>query len=595
MESKEIKVYGTLINHTQGTITDATHNDMLMKAYQLYDDRFGATGVNNYQDVINKRVTAISYANGVTTITGDLTITGSINGLSFARNLSDLQDVDTTGIGSNKYLKYDGTKWVPVAISIAEITEFADLGNASEGQVLKYVSGKWRPSTDLVVTTLAGLSDVNTAGAANGSVLKYNGTTWIAGADNTGNSGATNLNELSDVNTTGATNGSILKYNGTTWVIGNDNTGNNGAANLNELSDVTLSSSSSNQVLSYNGSQWVNKTISLSDLSMPSAQEGQVLKYSNGSWIAANDEQGGSGSTIEGGSEYIRYDITLKKVAYKNMCDQMYALVGNPVTTDQMRPGDNIMYVYVSDDALNLDERDTIVERVVYLSQFNNNIPTISTFDRSYTPTIITRNRPDDPNSSGTAEYYLDGTRTSGSTWTYMQPGLLDSTALNSTQSAQTQITKKYDTVLINQGDSTTSGVSCYLLPTARTGTTQFFGASGNSDPGFGAAFTVSVVESDKIVTYGNDMFQYGYSGNADYVGFYDTLGAQSGIVRYATSYTAAQMKDKIKFNTGKYFVEVPYNHVYFRTWFSKDYNAPAEIVASIIVRRVINIVNVGQ
>lgn len=292
MESKEIKVYGTLINHTQGTITDATHNDMLMKAYQLYDDRFGATGVNNYQDVINKRVTAITYADGVTTIAGDLTVTGNISGINSVRNLSDLQDVDTTGIGSDKYLKYNGTKWVPASISITEITEFADLGNASEGQVLKYVSGKWRPSTDLVATTLAGLSDVNTSGATSGSVLKYNGTSWVIGSDNAGNNGATNLNELSDVDTTGALNGSILKYNGTAWVVGTDNTGNNGATNLNELSDVTLSSSSSNQVLSYNGSQWVNKTISLSDLSMPSAQEGQVLKYSNGSWIAANDEQG---------------------------------------------------------------------------------------------------------------------------------------------------------------------------------------------------------------------------------------------------------------------------------------------------------------
>lgn len=596
--TKNIKVYGTLVNGTLDTsVSDNDHNDVLMNAYQLYDGRFGATPASaNFQDVINKRLTGITYADGDTTITGDLIVTGSIIGGDLgAHNLSELRDVNIAGIGANKYLKYDGTKWVPSLISLVDISEFDGLNGAVEGQVLKYRNGKWRPSADLVgenpITTINGLDDVDTTGATNGSVLKYNGTTWVVDTDNQ----TTSLNGLSDVNTSGAVNGSVLKYNGTTWVVGADNTGNNGATDLNGLSDVALSSSSSNQVLSYNGSQWVNKTISLSDLSMPSAQEGQVLKYSNGSWIAANDEQGGSGSTIEGGSEYIRYDITLKKVAYKNMCYQHYAFVGNPVTTDQMRPGDNIMYVYVSDDALNLDEQDTVVERVVYLSQFNNNIPTISTFDRSYTPTIITRNNPNDPNSSGTAEYYLDGTRTSGSTWTYMQPGLLDSTALNSTQSAQTQIIKKYDTVLINQGNSTTSGVSCYLLPTFGTGTTQFFGAPGNSDPGFGAAFTVSVVESDKIVTYGNDMFQYGYSGKADYVGFYDTLGAEKGIARYATSYTAAQMKDKIKFNTGKYFVEVPYNHVYFRTWFSKDYNAPAEIVASIIVRRVINVVNVGQ
>ena len=308
MESKEIKVYGTLINHTQGTITDATHNDMLMKAYQLYDDRFGATGVNNYQDVINKRVTAITYADGITTIAGDLIVTGNINGLNFVRNLSDLQDVDTTGIGSNKYLKYNGTKWVPAAISITEITEFADLGNASEGQVLKYVSGKWRPSTDLVVTTLAGLSDVNTSGVTNGSYLKYNGTSWVPASITISDiNNGISLNDLSDVNTAGATNGSVLKYNGTSWVVGTDNS----VTTLNGLTDVTISSASNNQLLSYNGSQWVNKTVGINDLNMPSAQDGQVLKYRNGSWVAANDEQGGSGGeTAPEGYEYVYQTVT---------------------------------------------------------------------------------------------------------------------------------------------------------------------------------------------------------------------------------------------------------------------------------------------
>jgi hypothetical protein len=40
MEGKEIRVYGTLVNNTQGTVSDSTHNDILMNAYQLYDGRF---------------------------------------------------------------------------------------------------------------------------------------------------------------------------------------------------------------------------------------------------------------------------------------------------------------------------------------------------------------------------------------------------------------------------------------------------------------------------------------------------------------------------------------------------------------------------
>lgn len=75
--NKEIRVYGTLKNHTldpsksNGHVGDSVfHNDALAYAYQLFDDRFGEpTAVNNYQDVINKRLTAISYATpGITTI-----------------------------------------------------------------------------------------------------------------------------------------------------------------------------------------------------------------------------------------------------------------------------------------------------------------------------------------------------------------------------------------------------------------------------------------------------------------------------------------------------------------------------------------------
>jgi len=76
-ESKEIRVYGTLKNWTydpqrsNGTTADPDyHNDALAYAYQLYDNRFfpDQNTIENYQDMINKRLTAISYADGVTTI-----------------------------------------------------------------------------------------------------------------------------------------------------------------------------------------------------------------------------------------------------------------------------------------------------------------------------------------------------------------------------------------------------------------------------------------------------------------------------------------------------------------------------------------------
>lgn len=68
--NREIKVYGTLVNATVNReVADANHNDALGYAYQIYDNKFGdSTPVNNFQDNVNKRVTAISYADGTTTI-----------------------------------------------------------------------------------------------------------------------------------------------------------------------------------------------------------------------------------------------------------------------------------------------------------------------------------------------------------------------------------------------------------------------------------------------------------------------------------------------------------------------------------------------
>lgn len=88
MNTRDIKVYGTLMNHTvDNTIGDGDlHNDKLALARQLYDDQFGeTTKVNNFQDIINKRVKNITSGNGSTTANGDLIVTGDliINGQRF--------------------------------------------------------------------------------------------------------------------------------------------------------------------------------------------------------------------------------------------------------------------------------------------------------------------------------------------------------------------------------------------------------------------------------------------------------------------------------------------------------------------------------
>ena len=321
MESKEIKVYGTLVNETVGTVTDASHNDILMNAYQLYDGRFiNNGGVNNYQDVINKRLTAITYANGVTTITGDLTVTGTTNtnNLGVTNNtttknltVSDdasIKNITSSGNTTLQNVTVNGTTTANGTTTFNEDVTFNDNAQFKEdvtfGDNVTFNSNiTFSQNTTISGVSLNDLSDVNTSGAADGNFLKFNGTNWVPASITLSNlSGGISLSDLSNVNTTGATNGSVLKYNGTSWVVGTDIEGTNGATDLNGLSSVAVSSPQNGQVLYYDSTsgKWVNRKLSLSDITMPNASEGQVLKYTSGAWIAATDNTS-SGSSSGGG------------------------------------------------------------------------------------------------------------------------------------------------------------------------------------------------------------------------------------------------------------------------------------------------------
>lgn len=100
-QTKNIKVYGTLVNNTLDTsVADTQHNDVLMNAYQLYDGRFGdSPAPNNFQDIINKRVTAIQYADGVTTIQNRSGVADGIPYMFVVNGKSNLNG-DTTITGN---------------------------------------------------------------------------------------------------------------------------------------------------------------------------------------------------------------------------------------------------------------------------------------------------------------------------------------------------------------------------------------------------------------------------------------------------------------------------------------------------------------
>jgi hypothetical protein len=94
----------------------------------------------------------------------------------------------------------------------------------------------------------------------------------LASAPITGG-GAAALNDLTDVNTSGAVNGSLIKYNGSSWVVGSDNVNDADASPTNELQ--TISRSGTTVTLSNGGG-----SVSIADNDNSASNEIQALSLS---------------------------------------------------------------------------------------------------------------------------------------------------------------------------------------------------------------------------------------------------------------------------------------------------------------------------
>ena len=147
-------------------------------------------------------------------------------------------NVDTTGVSSGNFLKYDGSTWVDATIAVSEMTDVdtADVGN---GDILKYDGSTWVDAS----LQASELTDIDTTGAQTGNFLKYNGSNWV---DST-----IAVSEMTDINTSGVADGNLLKYDlaTTTWLPA--------TIEISELSNVDDSNAVLGNVLTYNNGDWV--------------------------------------------------------------------------------------------------------------------------------------------------------------------------------------------------------------------------------------------------------------------------------------------------------------------------------------------------
>lgn len=193
-----------------------------------------------------------------------------------------------------------------------------DDGTPTVGQIIKWDGNSWALSADDTgsAASLGSFSvDTLTSGAAS---LIYDNTTGVFTYTPPNLSSfltSVAINDLTDVDTAGAVSGSVLKYNGTSWVIGTDNnTGGSGGVDFTQFSAVTADAGSTSLTyddagtFTYTPPNLSNYALAsnipdnlsdLSDVSTATPSDGQVLKWSteNGHWYPGTDNVGGSGGS----------------------------------------------------------------------------------------------------------------------------------------------------------------------------------------------------------------------------------------------------------------------------------------------------------
>lgn len=149
------------------------------------------------------------------------------------------------------------------------------------------------------------ITDFDWNDAANLITITENGTNWQITVDNEADDLSDNtINELSNVSAIPSV-GQILKWDGTNWTAGTDDTGTDGAT----ITNFTWDNATDLLRITESGNQWDvyidNEADDLSDNSIndlldvdASPASGQVLKWDGSNWVAGNDESGAGGTQI---------------------------------------------------------------------------------------------------------------------------------------------------------------------------------------------------------------------------------------------------------------------------------------------------------
>ena len=179
-------------------------------------------------------------------------------------SLNDLVDVTASGAAIQQIIKYNGTEWV-LDTDIVSTSFSVQTNAASGGGALSYNNGTalfqyTPPDLSGFLTSLGSVSghtDVDTSGAVNGKILKYNGTSWVVADDNVVSASA--FVSLTDTPSTFTANKWIKVNAGGTALEWTD-APQTALSSINDINDVTITSAQNDQLLKWNGTNWINFT-----------------------------------------------------------------------------------------------------------------------------------------------------------------------------------------------------------------------------------------------------------------------------------------------------------------------------------------------
>lgn len=328
----DIQVEVTGANGATVTVGGSSGNDIDITQGGVVDVSAGSVSTGSIASLALVAGTGIS----ITTANGGHVI--SATGTS-------LDDFVTGTPATDQTIKWDGTNWVPTDFDTGtEITSLDDVPGVdlttnapAAGQILSWDGTNWVPANDATssggtgATTLAELTDVSSAVAANGHSLIWTGTLWESKDALANENGAVTVTSGSGelVVKGGVSESGSVTLNCESNTHGVKIQGPPHAAGATYTLTLPHTTGTSGQVLSTDGTgnlNWVNRSTGgtgsdvsvLNDLDNVSGNpaDGQVLTYAGAGWVPRTPSGGGgfswstapANSTDSGSAGDLAYD-----------------------------------------------------------------------------------------------------------------------------------------------------------------------------------------------------------------------------------------------------------------------------------------------